>query len=58
MSALSDTLLVSVDFSDKDKGVLVVGRKMPNEVVTVINAFQGEEARELYEKLITRKGES
>ena len=58
MSALSDTLLVGVDFSKKDKGVLIVGRKRPNESVDIINAFQGEEAKELYEKLITKKGDS
>ena len=58
MSALSDTLLVGVDFSKKDNGVLIVGRKRPNESVDIINAFQGEEAKELYEKLITKKGDS
>lgn len=55
MKYLSDSLLVGVDFSEKDKGVLIVGRKRMNESVEIINAFQGEEARELYEKLITKK---
>lgn len=55
MKYLSDTLLVGVDFSEKDKGVLIVGKKRLNESVEIINAFQGEEARELYEKLITKK---
>lgn len=52
----TDTILVSYDFTHgKDKSVLVVGRKRPKETVEIINAFQGEEAEELYEKLITKK---
>ena len=54
---VSDTILVSVDFTNgKDTGVLVVGRKRPNQSVEIINAFQGKEAEDLYLKLIT-KGE-
>ena len=50
----SDTILVSVDFTNgKDTGVLVVGRKRPNQSVEIINAFQGKEAEDLYLKLIT-----
>ena len=51
--AINDTILVSVDFTQGDVGVLVVGRKRPNESVEIINALQGDEAWELYEKLIT-----
>lgn len=51
-----DSILVSVDFSNKnDTGVMVVGRKRMNQSVEVINAFQGDEARELYNRLITKK---
>ncbi len=51
-----DSILVSVDFSNKDDtGVLIVGRKRMNQSVDIINAFQGDEARELYEKLVTKK---
>ena len=57
MANLSDTLLVSISFSNKDSGVLVVGRKRKNQSVEIINAFQGEEALELYKKLLTKKGE-
>lgn len=53
-----DSILVSVDFSNKnDTGVMVVGRKRMNQSVEIINAFQGDEARELYEKLVTKKKE-
>lgn len=55
MTNLSDTLLVSISFSDKDTGVLVVGRKRQNQSIEIINAFQGEEALNLYKKLVTKK---
>lgn len=52
----NDTILVSVDFSlGRDADVLVVGRKRLGHQVEIVNAFQGPEARELYEKLITKK---
>ena len=54
-----DSFLVSVDFSNKNgTGVLIVGRKRMNQSVEIINAFQGDEARELYEKLVTKKEKS
>lgn len=53
-----DSVVVSVDFSNKnDTGVMIVGRKRMNQSMEIINAFQGDEARELYEKLITTKKE-
>lgn len=53
-----DSILVSVDFSNKNNtGVLIVGRKRMNQSVEIINAFQGKEAKELYEKLVTPKKE-
>ena len=55
MTNLSDTLLVSISFSDKDTGVLVIGRKRKNQSVEIVNAFQGEEALELYKKLVMKK---
>lgn len=53
---VSDCILVSVDFrpGKEDVGVLIVGRKRPNESVEIINAFQGAEAMELYKKLTTK----
>ena len=55
MTNLSDTLLVSISFSEKDKGVLVVGRKRKNQSIEIVNAFQGDEALGLYKKLVTKK---
>lgn len=50
--------IVSWDFSHgKDYDILLVGQKAPGKDVEIINAFQGEEAFEIYEKLTTKKGE-
>lgn len=48
----SDGLLIGYDRGDKDVAVLVVGRKRENQSVEIINAFEGENAIELYKKLI------
>lgn len=45
-----DTLLVSISGD-----VLVVGRKRPNDSVEIVNAFQGDEAKDLYSRLITKR---
>ena len=56
MNSITDTILVSIDLSkNKNNAVLVVGRKKPREAVDIINAFEGEEAIELYKKLTTPK---
>lgn len=53
----NESLLVGVDFTNgEDSSVLIVGRKLPNQSVDIINAFQGKEAEELYKKLIGKKG--
>lgn len=49
----SGSVIVSWDFSNgKDIGVLIVGEQQ-NGVVKIINAFQGQEAKDLYVKLTT-----
>ena len=55
MTNLSDTLLVSISFSEKDKGVLIVGRQRKNQSIEIVNAFQGDESLELYKKLVIQK---
>lgn len=42
--------IVSWDFPDDDTGVFIVGTKEGNEV-TIVNAFQGKEAHDIYKKL-------
>lgn len=52
---VNECLLVSVDFTKgEDTGVLIVGRQK-NGKVDIINAFQGQEAVDIYKKLITVK---
>lgn len=59
MKKTSDALIIGFDSSaGKDGTVLIVGRKKPREAVDVINAFDGEEALELYKKLITPKAKN
>lgn len=51
-----DTLLIGIDISNKDStAVLTVGKKRMNQSVEIINAFQGDEARELYNRLVEKK---
>lgn len=52
--SINESVIVGVNFSDKDQGVLIVGRQK-NGVMDIINAFQDEEAYELYMKLVTKK---
>lgn len=52
------TLLVGYSFGQTDNGdgdVLIVGTKRPKQEIDVVNAFQGEEARELYRRLTERR---
>lgn len=53
---LSDTILVSFDWvTQTSDPILVVGRKRMNKTVEIINAFQGKDAIDIYEKLTTVK---
>lgn len=55
----TDSLVIAVSFHAKDEGVMIVGRQK-NGIMDIVNAFQGEEAEELYKKLTTKienKGE-
>lgn len=50
---VNECLLVSVDFTQgENAGVLIVGRQK-NGKVDIVNAFQGQEAIDIYKKLIT-----
>lgn len=52
----TDTVLVSFDFTNGvDKSVLVVGRQLPRHSAEIINAFQGEEAYELWKKITIKR---
>lgn len=50
---VNECLLVSVEFKQgENAGVLIVGRQK-NGKVDIVNAFQGQEAIDIYKKLIT-----
>lgn len=50
------SFIVAWDFTNgEDKSVLLVGKKRPGQPVEIVNAFQGEEAEEIYKKLATVK---
>lgn len=52
-----DVLLVSYDDFHNDAPLLIIGRKEEGEMLKIINALQGNEATELYNKLTIMKGE-
>lgn len=57
MAKNSGAFIVSWDFSnDKDHDILLVGQQEKGKM-NIINAFQGKEARDIYEKLSTVKKE-
>jgi hypothetical protein len=49
------SVIVAFDHKDGDKAILLVGKKNPKQDVAIINAFQGEEAIELWKKLTTKE---
>lgn len=51
----NDSVIVSWDFSHgTNAGVLIVGRREKGKT-EIINAYQGEEAKALYQKLVFPK---
>ena len=55
MESLNDTLLVSIDIREGESVLMLVGRKRKGEMLEIINTVQGEEAKDIYNKLITKK---
>lgn len=52
---INGSLLVGYSFREDGSPVLIVGKKDPKQDVRVINAFGGDEAVELYKKLVGDK---
>lgn len=53
---ISGSLLVGYSFSDNgDHPVLIVGKKDKKQAVEIINAFEGDEAVDIYKKLVGNK---
>lgn len=52
---MTDAVVVSYDDGSGDIPILIVGRKPRGKAIEIINAFEGEEATTLYDKLTSRK---
>lgn len=53
----ADVILIGYDKSEVDIPTLTVGRKVPGkDEFDILNLFRGDEAEELYKKLITQEG--
>lgn len=53
---MEDSIVIGIDFSNKnDIKLMVVGRIRMDQSIEIINSFQGDEARELYKKLVTKE---
>ena len=58
MSYTNGSYIVAWDFSHgKDTDVLIVGEQK-NNTINIVNAFQGQEAHDIYNKLSTVKKEN
>ena len=51
MKNVSDNFLVSFDYTNGDIPVLIVGRRGKELEIDIVNAFKGDEAKELYQRL-------
>lgn len=50
-----ETVLVAFNSTEKDEtSILLVGKQLPDKPTEIINSFQGKDAIELYNKLITK----
>ena len=55
MENISDTFLASFDYTHGNIPVLIVGRRGKEKEIDIINAFQGDEAKELYKRLTEKR---
>lgn len=52
----TSSIIVAYDYKEgSDTAVLIVGQKNPKMDIQIINAFEGDEAKELWKKLTTVK---
>ena len=53
---MANHIIIRVDSTNKnDNIIMTVGRIRRDHHIDIVNVFQGDEARELYEKLIANK---
>lgn len=51
----TEVLLVGYNTDKEDGHILIVGKRRPRGTTDILNMFTGQEADELYQKLITAK---
>lgn len=55
-AGMTDSIIVGYDYNEPmDNAVLIVGKKLPDTSVDIINAFHGDKAKELWAKLTDKK---
>ena len=53
---MEDCMVIGIDLSKEDVNTVLVVRRVRNDQsIDIINVFQGDEAKELYEKLVANK---
>ena len=56
MIDITQSVIVAFDYkADKDHAILLVGQKSPKIDIQIVNAFEGDETKELWEKLTNKK---
>lgn len=59
MKNFTDSVIVSCTYNkEKDTCVLLVGHKEPRKDVDIVGAFEGKEALDIWNKLMSKKGDS
>ena len=54
MNKKTGSLIIGYDFSNgEDNGVLTVGKRNKGQKTGIVSAFQGKEAKEIFDKLIS-----
>lgn len=56
MESFTTSILVGYDYNkEKDNAVLIIGKRVNDKHVQIVNVFEGDEATALFNKLITKK---
>lgn len=59
MSKKTGSLIIGYNFSkDENNGILIVGTRTKGQNTDIVNVFQGKEAKDIFERLITVKKEA
>lgn len=48
---MQDSLIIGVDFSENNDGVVIIGRRKADGSISIVNVLLNDDARELYDLL-------